>query len=376
MELDINIKDDGGAPAQQDGTLGDALVSAVKAAAPPSQGPLVTDQQQQDQPPADQPDADGGDVNVDIGNQQPAAPAQDQPQAGQQAADDQQQPQPPQQDQQPALPPLLQRLQEDEELRLLVGAYVAEGDPAAAHVVRMAQKVDEMDALSVIRQAVAIEHPDADSDVLDAMVQVRLRNEGVSDEMDEQMQQRMLQVIARQYRDKIKQRAAVLQQKIEETMGQMLEGAAAPAQQQAVPEEVQQIVARVKAHIEGSPVTSLLREHKAVTLRVNGKEVRLPVEDADEVVRAPLEGFVPLLQHAVDEQGMPDMTKLALAMSLLRDPARFIKHLVGVGRTLTLEELAADKGDGPRAQEPQGTPAKAQDDIQSLVEAINRARRG
>jgi len=279
----------------------------------------------------------------------------------------------PQQGQPPApaaAPTLLQRLQEDETLRTMVGAYLAEGDVSAAELVRMRDEVPDMDDDAVLRKAISLETGETNEQVLDTLVEVMLRREGITEELDEQVAASLKRVVANQYREKLIKRADALKERIEAALAEAIQP---PPQEQAVPAEVEELIRQVQAHVVNDPVAVAIKRDKAIRMNIGGVDLTLPVADPDEVVNAPLQGFIPLLQHAVDAKGMPDMRKLALAHALLRDPDAFIRHLVGVGRTLTMRELGSGLQGNQLAKEGDAvTPPN--EDAASLAEQIRRAR--
>ena len=266
-------------------------------------------------------------------------------------------------------------LKEDDRLRRMVGAYLVEGDVEAARVLDIADQIDDMDDDTVIRHAVALESGERDPDVIEVMVRSRMRSEGITDDVDEELEAKLKRSLARKYRAQIKKRAEGLKERIDKELDANLSAIESPpTQEQAVPEEVEQVVKAVRAFIERDPTANMIRTNKAYSVYVGGEEVKLPVGDPDEVLEAPFNGFVPLLMKLFDDQGMPDMRKLAMVMSLLDNPEAFIRQFVGVGRTLTLKELRGGLPDNQQTREPAGAPVGEKDSVASLAEAIRRAK--
>ncbi|RME51926.1 MAG: hypothetical protein D6790_19220 [Caldilineae bacterium] len=378
------INEEGQAPASKQ----DILADAIKGGLPPhavQQQPVGQQQQGEQQVPPPEPAQEQPQQQVPPPAEQQGAEPQQQAQQQEDAVSfdisfDEEQPAQPQEQQQPqavAVPPIVEAIANDDKLRTIVGAYLASGDVEAVRLMRLADELDSMDDMSVLRTSVKLDEPDADDELVDVMVSSMLRNYGVDDNtMDEDTKARMIKVIANKNRKKIQERVSELRAKADEKVAQLLQGADA---QQAVPAEVLQKVEQVKTVLSAHPVVEKVRTHKALPVTVNGEEVMIPVGDADELLRVAVEDVSPLLQLMIDEKTqMPDMRKVALAMAMLRDPMQFIKHFVGVGRTLTIKELGSGVGSKqPNVREPQPQVDTVEEGskIDRIAEAILKARR-
>lgn len=360
-KVDIKVFDEGssseqGAPQQQ-------ADSGQEAAAQPQQQP-------QAQPPQDdpygsisfvdvkeeqQPQQEGQGEGQDKGQQQPAAGG-DEPQVaiGPQQEEQQQQvaPEEPEaaDDDKAVLRQLARLAKEDELLRAALG-YYAKNKDLSTFVRLTSVDVDSMDDMSVLRYAMHQEAPDMDEDVVSIMVERELDRYGYSD-LPEEKQQKLLKAMAAKKRQELKEQR---QKMIEEYASAVpLDETAEAQEQQPQPELTEEQIRLIQEQIawaEQHPVTQEVKEHKKLTIRYNGREVPLPVPQPEEVVQC-ITDVTPLFRRLVDDKGRVDVGRLAMVMSLLQDPNRFVGSLVGAGRTMAIEELATDGAPAQQAVEP------------------------
>ena len=268
--------------------------------------------------------------------QVPAQPRQQQQQQSQQQQQQQQQ----EGDENASLLHTLASLaREDDYLRAAL-AYYAKNKDLSGFLQSTSVDVDSMDDMAVLRYAMQREAPEVDDDVLRIMVERELERYGYS-ELPEDKQQKLLRAVADKRRRELKAERERLIREYAEALPVPEPQQDQGQQQQQLTEEQLRAIQEQIAWAESHPVTKEVTEHKRVTIRYNGREVPLPVPQPEEVVQT-FTDATPMFRYLVDSHGRLDVGKLAMVMSLLQNPDRFVSSLVGAGRTMAIEELATD----------------------------------